>query len=78
MVDKHLRHIPTGIVYIWQPAFAQRDDFEDVLPEPEAAEAPKGLKRRAKPTPVVDAVDAEAVSADATRNLPSFLTTPGL
>lgn len=35
MADKMLRHIPTGVLYIWQPSFAQRADFEDVVPEPE-------------------------------------------
>jgi hypothetical protein len=41
MADKMLRHIPTGTLYIWQPVFAQRADFEDYVPEPEpVVEAP--------------------------------------
>jgi hypothetical protein len=38
MADKMLRHIPTGTLYIWQPSFAQRPDFEDVVEEPVAEE----------------------------------------
>lgn len=78
MVDKRLRHIPTGIEYIWQPAFAQRDDFEEVITPEDGVEESRPVKRRAKPAPVVVAVDDESVSADATRNLPAFLTQPGL
>jgi hypothetical protein len=68
MADKMLRHIPTGTLYIWQPAFAQRADFEDYVPEPEPvveapavvdAPAPKAKTSRKKaeaapePEPVV-------------------------
>lgn len=55
MADKLLRHIPTGTLYIWQPAFAQRADFEDYVPEPEpvveapaATDAPKAKSSRKK------------------------------
>ena len=55
MADKMLRHIPTGTLYIWQPAFAQRADFEDYVPEPEpvveapaAVAAPKAKTSRKK------------------------------
>lgn len=46
MADKYLRHKPTGIVYIWQPAFAQNPEFEELesLDEPKAA--PKATRKR--------------------------------
>lgn len=80
MADKYLRHIPSGTIYIWQPAYAQRDDFEDYVPEPEPVveEAPKPKTSRKKaaaapapePTPEPVLVDEDALSADASRNLP--------
>lgn len=82
MADKYLRHIPTGTIYIWQPAYAQRADFEEYVPEPapepvvEAAPKPKATRKKAaaepapEPTPEPVLVDEEALSADASRNLP--------
>jgi len=84
MADKYLRHIPTGTIYIWQPAFAQRSDFEEYVPEPapvaeEAVEPvvtkPRSTRKKAvepAPEPTLEpvVVDEEALSADASRNLP--------
>ena len=30
MSDRYLKHIPSGVIYIWQTAFAVRDDFVEV------------------------------------------------
>lgn len=84
MADKYLRHIPTGTIYIWQAAYAQRADFEDYVPEPVAEpvveETPKAktkvTRKKAavepapEPTPEPVLVDEAALSADASRNLP--------
>ena len=45
MSDRLLRHIPTNILYVWQPAFANNPEFEEIIDvesrvipdEPEAA-----------------------------------------
>ncbi|MFM6959556.1 MAG: hypothetical protein ACKOW0_00835 [Schleiferiaceae bacterium] len=77
MADKLLRHIPSGIVYIWQPEYAQRADFEEYEPElaapvaaPAEAAAPKAraVRKKVESEPVV--IDEAALSADASRNLP--------
>lgn len=84
MADRMLRHIPTGILYIWQPAYAQRKDFEEVVEEaaPEVVETPaeevtKPRARRVKaldPQPVVEVepvvVEEERIQEDASRDLP--------
>lgn len=84
MADRMLRHIPSGILYIWQPAYAQRKDFEEVVEEaaPEVVEEPvqeatKPRTRRVKaldPQPVVEVepvvVEEERIEEDASRNLP--------
>lgn len=31
MADRLLIHKPTGVLYIWQHQFAQREDFEEVI-----------------------------------------------
>ena len=72
-MDRMLRHKPTGVLYVYQPAFAMRDDFEEVI-DVEAREikdptpAPRSRKVADAPTP--PAVDDTAVSADASRGLP--------
>lgn len=76
MSDRYLRHIPSGTLYIWQAAYAQRSDFEEVAdaPKAEAEDAPKP-KAKAKPKaiepvePAAETNDA-ALSADASRGLP--------
>lgn len=77
MADRLIRHIPTGNLFIYQAAFAERDDFEEVIDvesrvvedKPVAAPAPK--KTRAKAGLVeAPAVDNEALAADASHNLP--------
>lgn len=80
MADKLLRHKPTGVIFVSQPAFEQREDFEPYTPPEEkpaepaepaprarAPRAPKPAEPVAEPTPLVDEA---ALSADATRNLP--------
>lgn len=74
MAQKMLRHKPSGILYVWQEAFAFRDDFEEVveptaeeIASPAAIPATKIRKtRKAEPAKV----DDEALSEDASRNLP--------
>lgn len=74
MAQPMLLHKPSGILYVWQEAFAQRDDFEEVIDvetrevhREELAQQAKARKPR-KPAPAV--IDVEALSADASRNLP--------
>ena len=68
MADRLLRHIPTGVLYIYQPVYAARDDFEEII-DVEAKEIPTP-KPRAKIKAEVPKVDEEALSADASRDLP--------
>ncbi len=81
MSDRMLRHIPSGTLYIWQAAYAQRKDFEEVAEEvietPAVVEEPKPRTRRVKaldPQPVVEVevavVEEERIQEDASRNLP--------
>lgn len=72
MADRMLRHIPSGVLYVYQDVFAQRPDFEEiinvearVIPDPEVR-AP----RRAKPKAEVVAVDDAMISEEASRGLP--------
>jgi hypothetical protein len=77
--DRLLRHIPSGIIYIWQEVFAGREDFEPytvpVEPAPEPA-VTRTLKLPVKPkgkaglSMVVEATAEEALSADASRGMP--------
>lgn len=72
MADRMLRHIPSGVLYVYQDAFAMRADFEEII-NVEAREVPDSevrVARRAKPKPEVAAVDDAAVSEEASRNLP--------
>lgn len=68
MADRLLRHIPTGVLYVYQPAYALRADFEEII-DVEAKEIPTP-KPRAKAKAEVHKVDDEALSADASRGLP--------
>lgn len=85
MADRYLRHIPSGILYIWQAAYAQRTDFEEVEDAPQDEDAPAApiviktkVKTKAKPRAIepVESDDLEinlndvALSADASRGLP--------
>lgn len=78
MADKLLRHIPSGVIYIDQPAFSTRPDFEPYEPPAEgevaadavvdAAPAVKKKKTKAElaaeaDKAVQDAL-AEAAAAD--------------
>jgi hypothetical protein len=70
MADRLLRHKPTGTLYIWQHAFAERDDFEEVI-DVEAKEVPEPPKsRKRKGVDGAVEVDEAAIAADASRNLP--------
>lgn len=70
MTQRLLRHKPSGIIYVWQEVFAQRDDFEEIIDveakviDTDSDSAPKRRGRKAA------AIDEEALSADASRGLP--------
>jgi len=80
MADRYLKHIPTGNVFIYQGAFATRDDFEECADaqgtpmnvfEGEykvVEESPKPRKGRKPKVEDEDALDA-ALNADASRGL---------
>ena len=83
MAERYLKHIPSGVVYIFQPAFAQRADFIEVadLAGTPLADAPadaptdvpaadkKGRsKRKGDETDNLTDIDA-ALSATASRGL---------
>lgn len=70
MTDKLVRHIPTGVIWVSQPAWENRSDFEPYEPEvvKEAPAAPAVRKpRAAKVEPVV--VPDETLSQEASRGL---------
>lgn len=69
MSDRMLIHKPTGVLYVYQDAFAQREDFEEVINVASRVvpEAEVKASRKTKDTPKVD--DA-ALSVDAGRGLP--------
>jgi hypothetical protein len=70
MADRLLRHTPSGVLYVYQPVYAQRSDFEEVIDvESRVIPEPEVVTRR-KPKPKVEAVDNEALSEEASRNLP--------
>lgn len=69
MSDRLLRHIPTGVLYIWQLPYAEREDFEEVEPAVEAAPEPK--PKRASKAGLQAPVDDTSLSADASRGLPA-------
>lgn len=72
MADRMLRHIPSGVLYVYQDVFAQRPDFEEII-NVEARVIPDSevrAPRRAKAKAEVVAVDADALSEDASRGLP--------
>jgi len=61
-----LRHKPSGQIFVYQEAFACRDDFEDVAPEPATEKPARRTRAAAAEQPTAD----EALGADASRNLP--------
>lgn len=73
MADRLLRHIPSGVLYVYQAVYAQRPDFEEIfdveareIPDP----APK-IARKVKPkAEAAPAVDDEVLSEEASRGLP--------
>jgi len=72
MADRMLRHIPTGVLYVYQDVFAMRDDFEEII-NVETREVPDSevrVARRAKPKAEVASVDGEALGEQAGRGLP--------
>lgn len=72
MTDKLVRHIPTGVIWVSQPAWEGRSDFEPYEPEvaPEAAPAAPA-PRKPRATKVVEPVIVpdEALSQEASRGL---------
>lgn len=69
MATRYIRHKPSGSIFVWQEAFAYRDDFEDVEPQVEAPPAPVEPARR--PTlKMKKSINDEALSVDASRRLP--------
>ena len=42
MTDRLLRHIPSGVLWVYQPAFATRPDFEEVIDVPVVEVADNG------------------------------------
>lgn len=67
MADKLLRHIPTGVIWVSQPAFEVRADFEPYEEAPvveEPTPAPVSRKRRAA-APVEETAPVEEPTADA-------------
>lgn len=72
MTDKLVRHIPTGVIWVSQPAWEGRADFEPYEPEavPEAAPvAPAPRKPRAAKVVEPVVVPDEALSQEASRGL---------
>ena len=74
MTQRMLRHKPSGIMYIWQEAFAFRDDFEEII-DVDAKEVKDSdaiplskIRKTRKAEPAV--IDEVALSEDASRDLP--------
>ena len=70
MADKMLRHIPTGTLYIWQPVFAQRADFEDYVPEPEPVVEPEATTDTPAPKAKTSRKKAEVAPEPAEKYTP--------
>lgn len=51
-----LKHVPSGDLYIWDPIFAERGDFEEVF---EGAAPPKEPKTKRKQAIAVDVPEPE-------------------
>lgn len=84
MADRYLKHVPTGQIFVYQAAFATREDFVEVadlagnaLPEAiegdfKVVEEPKPAGKKKKlvvaESSDIDDIDA-ALSADASRGL---------
>lgn len=73
MTQRFLRHKPTGVLYAYQDIFAMRDDFEEII-DVEAKEVDPEVRRPGRPKkttePAIRTNSDEALSADASRNLP--------
>lgn len=73
MTHRLLRHIPTGVMYVYQDVFAARPDFEEVE-DPRTIDVvatvvePKKIKVK-KPDPL-PMVDDDALGVQAARGLP--------
>jgi len=70
MADRMLMHKPSGILYIWQEAFAERDDFEEVfnVEAKEITTEPQfsvKIKKRK-----IETVDDSLIAAQSSRGLP--------
>lgn len=75
MTEKLLRHIPTGVIWVSQPAWETRSDFEPYEPPPvaeaaaEVAPPVEKPKKTRAPRPEPVAVPDEALSQEASRGL---------
>lgn len=74
MADRMLRHIPTGVLYVYQPQFATRPDFEEIIdveareiPDP-VEPTPRKTRKAAAPAPAM--IDEEKLAEEASRGLP--------
>lgn len=57
-------------MYVYQPVFAMRPDFEEIIDvESRVVPEAEAVARR-KPKPKVESVNAEVLSEEASRNLP--------
>jgi hypothetical protein len=77
MADRLLRHKPTGVVYIYQPVFAMRDDFEEIIDvESRVVDEPPATKprrTRVQPAPeqmTIPTIDDLQLGSEAARGLP--------
>lgn len=72
MADRFLKHVPTGITYIWQSAFASNPDFVECADaDGNDFQAPtKGKKAKVSaPDSGLDVDLDAALSADASRGV---------
>lgn len=59
-----LRHIPSGVLYVYQPAFANRPDFEEVIDvESRVIEEPAPKPRKKRESAPVEAAPADSIDA---------------
>lgn len=78
MTTRFLRHKPTGVLYVSQPAFAVRADFEEVVEQDTHVPPPPIVRRRARTSPLMPEAPQEPdmdrfekeLSAQAARGLP--------
>lgn len=72
MADRFLKHVPTGVTYIWQPVFASSPDFVECADADgnDFQASTKGKKAKVStPDPGLDVDLDAALSADASRGV---------